>query len=101
MDTRTKAGLTALGAPGQNIRALLDGQTLRGVTDDELGALAMRIGVLPSVPENPAHQRHTVNSLRRLFPDSKEFPGCPEPPSPGFTAHLDRFLASVTEFANR
>lgn len=101
VDSRTRVGLAALGASDQDIRALLGGQTLRGVTDDELATLAMRIGVLASVPENPFHQRHTVDSLLRLLPNSEELPGCPEPPSPGFTAHLDRFLDTVTEFANR
>lgn len=101
VDARTRAGLAALGASDHDIRALLDGQTLRGVTDDELTTFPMRTGVLPSIPENPAHQRHTVDSLLRLLPDSDEVPGCPEPPDPGFVAHLDRFLAVVTEFANR
>ncbi|TVT40863.1 hypothetical protein FNH05_23325 [Amycolatopsis rhizosphaerae] len=66
-----------------------------------MATLTMQIGVLASVPENPFHQRHTVDSLLRLLPDSEELPGSPEPPSPRFPAHLDRFLDTVTEFANR
>lgn len=101
VDARTRAGLAALGASDRNIRALLDGQTLRGVADDELATLTMPVSVLPSVPENRFHQRRTVDSLRRLLPGSGELPGCPEPPRPDFPAHLDRLLASITEFAGR
>jgi pimeloyl-ACP methyl ester carboxylesterase len=101
VDARTRIGLTELGASDQNIRALLDGQTLRGVTDTELARLKMPISVLPSVPENPFHQRHTVDALRRLQPDSDELPGCPEPPRPDFGPHLAQFLASVTKAISR
>jgi pimeloyl-ACP methyl ester carboxylesterase len=96
VDSRIRTGLTELGASERNIRALLDGQTLRGVTDAELSTLKMPVAVLPSAPANPFHQRHTVDALRRLRPDSEELPGCPEPPRPDFAPHLDKFLTSVT-----
>jgi pimeloyl-ACP methyl ester carboxylesterase len=101
VDSRTRIGLTNLGASDQNIRALLDGQTLRGVADAELSTLKMPIAVLPSVPENPFHQRHTVDALRRLLPGSAELPGCPEPPRPDFGPHLEQFLISVTKATDR
>lgn len=101
VDVRTRADLAALGASEQNIRTLLDGQALRGVTNDELAALAMRTGVLPSHPDNPAHQRNTVDALLGLIPNSEELSGCPEPPNPRFAVHRQRFLATVTEFANQ
>jgi pimeloyl-ACP methyl ester carboxylesterase len=101
VDSRTRIGLTGLGASAQTIQALLDGQTLRGVTDAELATLKMPISMLPSVPENPFHQRHTVDALRRLQPDGDEFPGCPEPPRPDFGPHLAQFLTSITQFADR
>ena len=101
VDSRTRIGLTGLGASDRNVRALLDGQTLRGVADDELAALKMPITVLPSVPENPFHQRRTVDALRRLQPDSDELPGCPEPPRPDFGPHLAQFLASATKAISR
>ncbi|MFE3170190.1 alpha/beta fold hydrolase [Amycolatopsis sp. NPDC059090] len=81
-------------------RALLRGETLRGVTDDELATLAMPVGVLPSVPDNPFHQRRTVDALLRLVPRCAELPGCPEPPRPGFASHVDGLLASITGFAD-
>jgi pimeloyl-ACP methyl ester carboxylesterase len=101
VDSRTRIGLTGLGASDQIIRTLLDGQTLRGVADAELATLKMPISVLPSVPENPFHQRHTADALRRLLPDSDEVPGCPEPPRPDFGPHLTQFLASVTKAISR
>ncbi|WIX91385.1 alpha/beta hydrolase [Amycolatopsis sp. DG1A-15b] len=101
VDSHTRAGLAASGASDQNIRALLDGQTLRGVTDNELATLTMPVSVLPSAPENPFHQRRTVDSIRRLLPGSEELYGCPEPPRPDFPSHLDRLLASITKFADR
>jgi pimeloyl-ACP methyl ester carboxylesterase len=101
VDSRTRIGLTGLGVSEQNIRALLDGQTLRGVADDELATLMMPISVLPSVPENPSHQRQTVDALRRLLPGSEELPGCPEPPRADFGPHLASFLSSVTKAISR
>ncbi|MFI1104584.1 alpha/beta fold hydrolase [Streptomyces melanogenes] len=101
VDSRTHIGLTGLGASDQIIRALLDGHTLRGVADAELVTLKMPISVLPSAPENPFHQRQTVDALRRLLPDSDELPGCPEPPRPDFGPHLDQLLGSVTKAISR
>ncbi|MEV7782418.1 hypothetical protein [Kitasatospora sp. NPDC088351] len=74
-DSRTRIGLTNLGASDQIIRDLPDGQTPRAVTDTELATLKMPVSVLPSVPENPFHRRQTVDGLRRLLPDSEELPG--------------------------
>ncbi|WP_409186051.1 alpha/beta fold hydrolase [Amycolatopsis sp. VS8301801F10] len=91
------AGAGVAGVP----RALLQGETLRGVADAELAALAVTVGVLPSVPDNPVHQRRTVDALLRLVPGSTELPGCPEPPQPGFESHVDDLLASIAGFADR
>ncbi|MHA6764161.1 alpha/beta fold hydrolase [Streptacidiphilus sp. PAMC 29251] len=101
VDSRTHSGLTDKGAFEQTIHALLDGQTLRGVSDTELATLTMPISVLPSAPENPYHQRQTVDALRRLLPNSDELPGCPEPPRPDFGPHLPQFLTSATKALRR
>jgi hypothetical protein len=74
---------------------------VHGVADSELSALTTPIGVLPAVPENVSQQKRTGNTLRQLLPHSGELKGCPEPPLPGFVAHLDRFLTSVIAFAGR
>src|SRR5262245_43615890 len=46
---RIRRRLAELGASPNVIRALLTGQTLRGVTDDELATINMRVGIVPSV----------------------------------------------------
>ncbi|MFJ8788578.1 hypothetical protein [Streptomyces sp. NPDC102462] len=44
MDARARAGLTGRGADVQTVRALLGGQSVRGVSDSELSALTLRTG---------------------------------------------------------
>ncbi|WP_206686201.1 hypothetical protein [Kribbella qitaiheensis] len=80
---------------------LLAGETLRGVADQELAGLGIPVAVLPSVPENPSHQRKTVDALLGLIPGSRELPGCPEPPTPGFPPHREALVAAIVAFANR
>lgn len=99
VDTRTRLGLAELGAEPHVLDALLSGQTLRGTTDDELTSITKPVGVLPSVPENPFHQRRTVDALLRTLPEALELPGCPEPPHPAFPPHADSFVRTVVNFA--
>jgi hypothetical protein len=80
LDTRTRRGPAELGAGPPVVGALLNGGTLRGVTDDEPTALTKPVGVLSSVPENPFHRRRTVDALLHVLPRAGELPGCPEPP---------------------
>jgi pimeloyl-ACP methyl ester carboxylesterase len=98
VDIRTQSGLLARGAPEAVVKALLTAETLRGVTDDELARLGIPVAVLGSVPENPSHQRKTVDSLLRLIPGSRELAGCPEPPTPIFPPHKDELVATITSF---
>ena len=99
VDARDRAQLAAQGAPEEVIEALLSGRTLRGVTDEELGTLGMRAGVLPSAQANPFHQRITVDALLGLLPGASELPGCPEPPRPEFPPYLEAFADTVAGFA--
>ncbi|WP_436533037.1 alpha/beta hydrolase [Actinoplanes sp. HUAS TT8] len=99
VDTRTRLGLAQLGAEPDVLDALLNGGTLRGVTDDELASVAVPVGVLPSVPENPFHQRRTVDALLRLVPTAVALPGCPEPPHPAFPPHTEALVRTVAAFA--
>jgi pimeloyl-ACP methyl ester carboxylesterase len=99
VDARNRDRLGGLGASPEVVDALLGGGTLRGVTDGELAGLAMPVGVLPSVPDNPSHQRRTVDRLLRVLPDAEELPGCPEPPVPGFAPHLAGLVATIAGFA--
>lgn len=98
VDRRDREGLAGEGATGPVLDALFTGGTLRGVTDAELAALRVPVGVVPSVPPNPHHQRHTVDALLRLVPGAVELPGCPESPVPWFGEHLRDFIATVVEF---
>jgi len=99
VDARTRQGLTEIGATPHVVDALLAGDTLRGVTDEELAGIATRVGVLPAVPENPFHQRRTVDALLRTIPGAVELPGCPEPPRPEFAPVSSSFINTVVAFA--
>ena len=101
VDARTRAGLIAHDCPPETADDLLAGQTLRGVTPADLTALArISVAVVPSVPENPPHQRRTVDALLRSMRGSRELAGCPEPPTPGFPPYLDQLVRTIAEFVN-
>jgi pimeloyl-ACP methyl ester carboxylesterase len=98
VDELTLAGMTSQGAPGPVVESLLAGGALRGVVDGELAALRAPVAVLPSVPENAFHRRHTVDTLLRTVPSAVELPGCPEPPRSDFAPHLASFCEAVAAF---
>lgn len=101
VDARTRAGLIEFGCPPEVVDGLLAGETLRGVTDAELSGLArIPVAVLPSVPENPSHQRKTVDALLRLIQGSRELAGSAEPPLPTFPPYLDQLVRTIVEFVN-
>jgi pimeloyl-ACP methyl ester carboxylesterase len=107
-NARARAGMIERGASGAVADGLLAGATLRGVSDAQLVSLGeyrgpwrpgLPVGVLPSVPENPSHQRKTVDALLRLMPSAVELPGSPEPPRPDFGPYRDRLVATLVAFA--
>ncbi|MGW6279894.1 alpha/beta fold hydrolase [Kribbella sp. NPDC055071] len=99
VDARTRAGLIQRGCPAAVADELLAGGVLRGVPDADLPTLArIPVAVLPSVPENPSHQRKTVDALLRSIQGSRELAGCPEPPTPSFPPYLDQFVRSTVAF---
>ena len=100
VDIRTQTGLLDRGASATLVKDLLRAETLRGVKDSELAGLQIPVAVLPSVPENPSHQRKTVDALLTLIPGSRELPGCPEPPTPDFPPHRDDLVATLASFVN-
>jgi pimeloyl-ACP methyl ester carboxylesterase len=95
VDSLTREALAGLGASRRVIDALLGGETLRGVADAELRALAMPVAVLAAVPENRTHQRRTVDAIKDLT-GAVELDGCPEPPRPGFQP--GGFIDSIVQF---
>ncbi|MET9318148.1 alpha/beta hydrolase [Kribbella sp. NPDC003505] len=103
---RARAGMVSRGCPPAAADELLAGGVLRGLADDELASLErIRVAVLPSVPENPSHQRKTVDALLRSIRGSRELAGCPEPPTPAFRdrngpPYLDQLLRTIVEFVN-
>jgi pimeloyl-ACP methyl ester carboxylesterase len=101
---RARAGLVNRGCPPDAAESLLAGGVLRGVTDQELAGLTrIRVAVLPSVPENPSHQRKTVDALLQSIRGSRELAGCPEPPTPAFrnsAQYLDQLVRTIVEFVN-
>lgn len=98
LDARTSERLQALGATPDTITSLLAGETLRGTSDRELRQLTVHVGVVPSVPEDPFHQRGTVDQLLRLMPHSVELAGCPTPLHSTFGSHLQAFAAELERF---
>ncbi|TCC16639.1 alpha/beta fold hydrolase [Kribbella speibonae] len=103
---RAHAGLVHRGCPPAAADELLAGGILRGVTDEQVTSLTrIRVAVLPSVPENPSHQRKTVDALLRSIRGSRELAGCPEPPTPAFRTkndppYLDQLLRTIVGFVN-
>jgi hypothetical protein len=95
VDAFTRTALAELGATPAMVDGLLAGETLRGIGDDELRALPMPVAVVPAVPDNPTHQRHTVDAVKALT-NAVELDGCPEPPRPTFQPA--GFVDSVVQF---
>jgi pimeloyl-ACP methyl ester carboxylesterase len=80
----------------ERLGPLLNGETLRGVSDAELAGLRLPVAVVPSEPPNRVHQRHTVDALLRLLPSADEWPGSLEPPHPNFEP--DNFVVELATF---
>lgn len=98
---RARAGMVNRGCPPGVANGLLTGGILRGLTDAELASLTrIQVAVLPSVPENPSHQRKTVDALLRSIRGSRELAGCPEPPTPAFPPYLDQLVRTIVGFVN-
>ncbi|GGK23110.1 hypothetical protein GCM10010124_14550 [Pilimelia terevasa] len=100
VDASAHARLDSVGARTTEVSHLLDGQVLRGVSETDLGCLAMPVGVLPSVPEDRQHQRRTVDALLARIPHARELPGCPAPPAADFADHLPRLVGSLLGFVD-
>jgi pimeloyl-ACP methyl ester carboxylesterase len=98
VDERQRSAFTELGASTKVADELLSGQTLRGVTDAELGASTIPVAVIPSAVDGKIHQWRTVEALCRLIPGAVRLPAFPKAPRPSFPDHLADFLTAVDGF---
>jgi pimeloyl-ACP methyl ester carboxylesterase len=72
---------------------LLAGDTVRGVTDDELQSLRVPVAVMATDPENQVHQYRTVDRLVALVPGAiRMTERFPESPRPDYSARHDDFI---------
>lgn len=98
VDARQRQEFVAAGATGAVIDGLLAGETLRGVTDEELAGLSVRTAIIPSDVDGKVHPHRTADALCRLIPGAVRLPAFPESPRPGFPAHRNAFVAAVSDF---
>ena len=78
---------------------LLAGDTLRGVTDDELVGLDVPVAVMAADPANRFHAHQTVDRLLDVIPRAARISaGFPESPRPEFHAVCDAFIATIVPF---
>jgi len=78
---------------------LLEGETIRGVSDAELSSLDIPVVVYPSLVEDQAHQRRTLMGILAAVEGSFMVAGSPDPYSPDFAPHVDAFVTIVEEFS--
>lgn len=71
---------------------LLDGDTIRGVTDAELGAVEVPTAVVPTEPEDRWHRHRTARSLTALLPCGSLLEPAPVPLHPSFPDRVDRLV---------
>ena len=72
---------------------LLAGDTVRGVTDDELQSIRIPVAVMATEPENKVHQYRTVDRLVELIPGAIRITErFPESPRPDYAPRHDHFI---------
>lgn len=101
VDAVGRAAIGSLGLTDEHIDLLFDGDTLRGVRDDELVALACPVVIIPSDPFNPHHQERTVVALAAAIPGAELGEPSPEPPMSYFPPRRDAFLDELVSHLDR
>jgi hypothetical protein len=77
---------------------LLAGDTVRGITDAELGDLRVPVAVMASESANRIHQHRTVERLVELIPGAIRIDeSFPESPRTDFIGRLDAFVAVLVK----
>lgn len=70
------------------------GETVRGVSDAELGGITVPVAVMATDVPNLFHQYRTVDRLVALIPTAVRLHvGFPESQRPDFVSRLDEFIA--------
>ncbi len=82
IDARTRRSLTELGAPPHVIDTLLTGQTLRGVTDDELAPSPNPSAYFPQSPRTPSTSDEPSTPCSTPYPTPSNCPAAPNHPIP-------------------
>jgi len=101
VDESVRERMRAAGADKLTIDALLNGASLRGVSDAELKRLALDVGVLPAPSEHRFHQRRTTDRLLQLLPRGIELAASPGYWDPEFGARLPDYVATLESFMDR
>lgn len=95
-DTLSRTQIDELGPEGA-ADALLTGETIRGLTDDEIRSVGCDTVVWPSIPENQFHQAATVTTLVGLLPRPLLMGGSPEPVHKAFASFRDSFVSMLID----
>jgi pimeloyl-ACP methyl ester carboxylesterase len=91
-------GAQAASLMRRSAAGLFTGETVRGVSDDELGSLrasATTVAVIPPAMDGPFHTRAVAEGLGDLAGARPVGAGFPESPSPDFPAARERFNAEL------
>lgn len=94
-DARFASYMAQRGAGPDTVTDILAGETLRGVTDAQLAALAgLPTAVVFAPSGSPAHRPHTAHAVVRLT-GAENLGEFGEPPRPDFAGERDRFCEVV------
>lgn len=75
--------------------SLLGGETIRGVSDDELRSIVIPVAVMAADPENPIHRHKTVHELLHLLANCRTLPSFPETPRREFPSQVEDYVAAI------
>jgi hypothetical protein len=73
---------------------------LRGVTDVELAGLELPVAVVAASPEDPAHQRRTVDALLAVVPTATALTATRPPFHPAFAQHVRPLADEIAAFTS-
>lgn len=98
IDTRLEQQMRDRGVPQTVVSNMLSGDTLRGVSDSELGRLEVPMMLLPCEPPDTAHQRVTLDRLHAVAGSAVIGTGYPLPVTTSFSNQLRAYCDELEEF---